>query len=478
MNLNYAYGMMEPQSGLSHLTAEHERCVLLWDRLIHIDNDWRDQIQRASREAIPELHDLDKAIDDLSQAIAAADKDHRKPLYIERRGLRAKTWDLEKQWRKDNKETYRAIERDRQTAVKEARQETEAWWPNYNAVIARYEAGRQVALQKGRRMRHHDPARVDGILALQIQRTRSGLGASPDEIHQGISMIHVHPVAEYTRTGMRTMMRWRVDRDGNEVEAVVYFDRPLPSECRIKGAQMTWRRVADEIRWQVLFQITGVQPSSPPAYTRTGSVMLTYEEYAGGLLVAQTNKRYILPPEWIQRMKHVRSLQSWLDESKKERAEQHPDCGALQMPDRDMMDILLGNEAHKEWRLEYKKLWLEMYHLRDKLLRQRREYYRLWAREIVREYPDLEMDDTDYSKIAKADKHGAANSLRQLACPHQLRDEIIHQANKAGCRVSARGKVLTCNGEQKSGVWQRRKAAKQDRSRHTAEAAAGQGRQG
>lgn len=383
-------------------------------------------------------------------------------------------WALEKQWRSKNKDTVRALEKTRQAAVKEARQNTDAWWHNYNAVIARYEAGRKLALQRGRKMRHHDPARDDGVLALQIQRTKSGLGASPQEIHDGLGMLHVHPVTEYTRAGCRTMMRWRVDAAGNELQPVVYFDRPLPDGCRVKGAQITWRRVADETRWQVLFQATGVQPALPPKYTRSGKVALEYEPFAGGITVAHTDRRYTLSAKWVKRMQHVRDLQSWLDVSRKERAAAYPDCGALQMPDREMLDILRGDPGHDDWRKAWKRRWLEMHHLRDKLLRQRREYYRLWSREIVREYPDLEIDDTDLSKLARADRNTPENTLRQMACLHQFRLEIIHQATKAGCRVSASGKLLTPDGSEKPGAWQRRKAAKQQRSQSGAETRASQ----
>ena len=493
MNLTYTYHAHRPIEGMKALRDEHARCVALWDQCVDIDRAHERALDAAMRSDAEYAAAAD-AVSSLRARLAEAPRLDRREIFRELRAARATMWAQAAKWRKARPDEARALERDRQTAVKLARQESDAWWPNYNSVIARYEAARQVARQFGRHLRHHDPLRDDGMLCVQIQRTRTGLGASPAEIETGLSMLSI-------RDGALTM---RVDAAGNTVSGPVVMHRQLPPECRVKAAQLTWRLKVNDTRWALHLQIADVRPAEPPRYTRSGTLTLNWEEQAGGgLQVAQVgNDRLVLPSRWMARMDRVEVLASWLDQSRSRMLTARPDCaGIMDLPVRSMLSAILerysaatapppihppvGEHAMETirqwadeaagsgdilaWRRWWKHVWQARLHLLDRLLGERREMYRLWAGRMALEYPDLALDDVRLDRVAKAQRFTAENSLRQRAAAHLLRHELIHQARKRGCRVTASGRVIVGDDHAKTGAWQRRIAGRKERSQQPQE---------
>jgi len=352
-------------------------------------------------------------------------------------------WDGLKRWRKQCKDEAQRIELSRRQAVKTARQETPAWWPNYNETIQRYQAARISAMKAGRRLRPRDADREDGVLCVQIQRTQSGLGAAPDEL--SLSMIRVDgPPAGAFRRGAAKAEKWaevtmRVDRDGNEVTLPMYMHRPFPRGCRVKGALLTWRREGDDIRWQMVFRLSGVQPEPPIKYRRTGSLSLCWEMSDGGLVVARPSWRepYVLPAEWMSAMDALDRDRAWMDRSLDEAralVSDTPAAALLAGGPRTIYSLRreqLPVELH-QWLREWRRVWWRADHGRRKLLRRRRDWYRQWAREIVRECPSLDIDDVRLDRQARHDRGTVCGSLRHRACTHFLRQEIVHQARKIG----------------------------------------------
>lgn len=486
-NLTYAYHLHPPTEGWEALRAEHERCVALWDRCVDIDRAHErglDAVMRADT-AYASAADV---VDALRARLAGAPRLERCNIIHDLRAARSMMWAQAARWSKQNREEIAAHERDRRAAVKAARQASDAWWPNYNSVIARYEAARRVARQFGRRLRHHDPLRDDGMLCVQIQRTRSGLGAASSEIEAGLSMLQL-------RDGTLMM---RVDTAGNMVRCPAVVHRPLPEECRIKAAQLTWRIKINSIRWGLHLQITGMRRASSPSYTRSGTLALSWEEQNGGLHVARIgDDRLVLPSRWMARMDRVETLASWLDTSREFMLAARPDYSEmLDMPVRQMLATILerhsttgapasmrpptGEHAMETirrwadeaamagdilgWRRWWKQVWQARLHLWDRLLGERREIYRIWAGRMVLEYPDICLDETRLDRVARAQKRSPENSLRQRAAVHLLRDEIVHQARKRGCRITANGLVIVGGGDEKTGAWLRKKAIARARS--------------
>jgi hypothetical protein len=471
MNLVYAYRCGEPTSGLDALLAEHERVTMFWDAMVQIDRAHEQMQIDAAAADVPAIAEQCQAIETLSTRIRAAFADGRKKsdaelltMLSERRGLFSERRTALNAWRKSNKPKVREIEVSRQQAVKRARQSTDAWWPNYNLTIQRYDAARQACRQKGRRLRLHDESRDDGVLAVQIQRTPSGLGAAPDELQDGTvralqigyvpdSAYDVGIPAATRRERRRTVMEMRVDADGHCARLPITLHRPLPDDCRVKSAQLTWRKGPGGIAWQLCLTLSlpdspVVEPSGEPA-----TLALSWaSQEDGGLLVATCGThRCVLDARWQAQMDYVERLHAMLDAD-------DDDPRWAEYAAR-MARVAPGRRTPRELaEIERAQLW-------QRLLRRRREVYRLWAREIVRAYGAIVMDDTDLSRVATDEARSASNSLRQRAAPHTLRQEIVHQARKASTSVtSATAPVLAAPSDAKSSAWARRKAAKVERS--------------
>lgn len=471
MNLVYTYHCGEPVQGLNELLAEHERVTIFWDALVQIDRAHEQRQIDAARADEPEIDAQCAAIDVLSARIKMLFGDGAKrsdaelsSLITERRTLFAARRTSLSTWRKSHKPTVREIEVSRQQAVKAARQATATWWPSYNLTIQRYDTARQVCRRTGRRLRLHDEERDDGVIAVQIQRTRTGLGAAPDELQDGsVSAIQLGYVpdsaydagipAATRREQRRTVMEMRVDADGHCARLPITLHRPLPDDCRVKSAQLTWRKGPGGIAWQLCLTLSlpdgaTVAPSGEPA-----TLALAWQPQDDGSLLVATcgTHRCVLDARWQAQMDYVERLHAMLDAD-------DDDPRWAEYAAR-MARVAPGRRTPREL------AEVERAQLRQRLLRRRREVYRLWAREIVRAYGAIVMDDTDLSRVATDEARSASNSLRQRAAPHTLRQEIVHQARKASTSVtSATAPVLAAPSDAKSSAWARRKAAKVERS--------------
>lgn len=460
MKYAYRYHAESPSRGMEYLQLEHDRCVDLWDELVDIDDAIERRIEASACAHSLDTHFAVVDIQKLTRAIRSTDDaTQRKPLIIARREARSRLWDGIKRWRRECKDAARSLEVERQSRVKKARQESPAWWPNYNYVVQRYEGARQGVKQFGRRLRHHDDLRDDGVVCIQIQRTRTGLGAAPAELFGGLSMVSLTPVDfSGSKKARFSMLSMRVDTDGNMIEVPVLLHRDFPPMCRIKQVLLTWRRSGKEIKWSVNFQLADIAASKPPKYQRSGKIDFCWEETGAGLVVARPSwgDPYILDCDWLGRMTRVSDERSLVQKQLKDSGLDVSEIRARTMSYEDVPAEL------RPWLRSWRKLWELAHHGRRKLIRRRNDRYHKWARDIVRECPDLEIDDTRLDKIAR--QRLDDGNLRAWAAVHILRATIIHQANKAGCRVTASGKVVTDTGDEQTGVWQRRKVAKLERS--------------
>lgn len=473
MQMAYKYHCDAPISGLDAAMAEHDRCTELWDDLVDVHIWHAKAVEAAAARDDETVRDLLARVPQMFSAAHAAEGDERKSLFAAAREARAELWRLLKAWRKAHMDEVRALERERQAKVKALRQSTTAYWGNYNSVIARHEAARQVCAQTGRKLRYHDDDRDDGELVVQIQRTATGLGAAPNELQ--LSQLNIVPIPADARKRI-TLVTMRVDREGNTVTLPLLMDRPLPP-CRVKSAKVCWSRIGSRMRWSLILQLSDVEPEQQIAYRAPGTLALCYESYAGGIKVATRGDRhYVLPPRWCYEMTRNANRQRWLNESLKAIREANPQYAeAWKLPHHKMLDWLKERDRLREWRRDWKRVWECWHHTRRQLIDHRTNLYWQWAREIVRETPQLTLEDLPLAKIARQDRGSETNSLRQRACLHQLRACIVHQANKIGAEVIASGRVLTHSGERKSSAWARRKAGKAERSQKESVAGAGLG---
>lgn len=420
-SLVYAYGCGEPLDGLEAAMKEDARVRALWDRLVGIDREYERRILAAA------------CADDERLAAIVAELEHRRamPRVLDddwpaerklRRDLDAQTWRLLATWRRAHQDAMREHETWRREQVVIARRESDCYWCNYNAVIQRYETARREVRSRGRALRPHDQTRDDGCLTVQIQRTCSGLGAAPAELHDGsVSSLHIAPVPAAAhdpatfrgerRRLCRTTVRMRVDAAGNTVTLPVWLHRPLPADARIKLAQLTWRSQCGGRRtWRVCLTVS--RPRAEIWHPRAhalGLVRIDIAEHGTGLRVAtihgcSTRENVVLDAHWLAMMDRVDHLASVIG------------------------DEAAGDHARIRARLERPGLW-------RRLLLRRREMYRLIARDVARECGSIVIETPALSEAAWLDRGKEAGKLRHLACAHELIAELRHQAAKHDAQV-------------------------------------------
>lgn len=469
MNLVYAYGCRSPVAGWDHALAEHERCTILWDQLVELDRTIERELILRAQCDVPRLSEIAAEISVLTARLAEDDGD--KAARLQRRELYREQRDLMKGWRKANRDVVKEYESRRQMAVKVARQRSDAWWPNSNRVLQSYETGRKVSRQFGRRLRLHDEERDDGVLAFQIQRTRSGLGADPSELFNGtVSALQIG--AEH--------MEMRVDAEGNTLRLPITMHRPLPRNCRVKAAQLVWRRKAHKLVFRLcltlsipqekLLEVGGVTP-----------VEFTWTRTDHGMTVMRAGEReWSLPRSWCDRMDTLERMQTLLDESiaagkahwkdSREFGAAFADGGYLKL-----FDMLQGQWDRlpsdlRQWYRSTRQTWKSLCGLRSHLIGHRRDLYRLYARDVVSLHHTLQLPELDLAAIATADRGQEKNSERHRAAIHTLRAEIVHQATKARLPIlDASAAVLNAAADEKSSAWQRRKTGKLQRSQIAAQ---------
>lgn len=451
-SLVYAYACSTPLSGAEQIDLERERIRQLWNRLVDIEREAGMAQNDAAAADVPALAELFAGMAALTTRIReAANRTAARALAIERRALERQTWPLLSLWRKANKQACDAIEDRRRARVIEARQQSGCYWGNSNNTLEDYESARKTVRQFGRRLRHIDEPDY-GCLTVQVQRTRSGLGASPTELQDGtfahvqIGAVDPHAHDPHAPRGTRrklcrTMLEIRVDAEGHMARLPFVFHRPLPADARIKSVQVTWRKVADRVRWRACFTVSRPATQRPTEGEGIARVRLCWEAENGALVVARDENGHSsleLPPMWMTGMDRVAELHGSIDaafDALGPREERSP---------HDLyQEIRAGHRvgratspALEGWYRLHDRWYREMIGLRAWLLAQRTERYRLWALDLARRYARIEIEaPASLAAHAQAERGEEANSLRHRAALHSLLLILPHMARKHGAAV-------------------------------------------
>jgi len=509
----YAYGGAAPVDGLDHALQERQRQIAMWDALVASDRA-AERAQWDAARTDPQIDGLITLIDSFSEKItdavtarrAARAKARAKvdtpelderiaALAAERKTAQKTLWPLLAGWRKANKETVKAIEDNRRGEVKVIRQTSGLYWGNYNRVVDSFERARKLAKKTGGRPKFHRSDRTDGVLTVQIQSTKSGLGASMTELLSGafnpLKIAPVDPAAfcDATPRGERkrmahTMVEVRIDAAGHRLVMPIALHRLPSPEVRVKQAQVTWHREGERTRWQLALTCVGPSPEvAHPSPAACGIDIGWRLQPDRSLLVATTwdgshLDRYVLPASWMAGMDQVERLASHVDDGVLELASAYhtrvadlpddlrqplmgwrPKLGArhvnvqgLHDAVRARIDAVRGSDSRadvpadiRDWYDRYRHLSLWRDDLRAKLQRQRREIYRLAARRIAGGYALIGIEDLDLAGMAKTGRRApetgdnplfaAARANRVRAASHLLLGEIGHQAKKHGSEV-------------------------------------------
>lgn len=426
----YAYGCGTPISGVAQAEQEIRRSNELWNTLVAIERAYDAEVLDAAcqgdRDVATARVEMDAARAELHAAYGAQDRDAIAAARSRLRQSERDLWPPLAKWRKEHQSIVREIELRRRARVVDARRKATAWWPNYNDVIQRYDTARIEVRKRGRSLRMHDDSVDEGCLTVQIQRTRSGLGAAPSELQDGTcSMLAVGRVPEgaYDATTFRgdrrrmcqVMMEMRVDSDGNTLRLPVWMHRPLPADCRIKQARIVWRREGNHRRYGLRLTISRPRREAPPHSSALSAIVRIDIQMRGRhLQVARVETHgadgavsigdVVLDAHWVAMMDRAAWLQSRLDNESvgaKERVR-----AAMERPG------LIG-----------------------RLIRRRTEQYRLFARALAAAHRAIRIETPALSEVAFVDRGSEANAMRHRACAHRLIAEIQHQARKHGAQV-------------------------------------------
>lgn len=481
--LVYAYGCHAPLAGEDDARQEMRRSAVLWDRLVEIDRDIaRQELTQARADDIG-LDQLCEQIDRLSELLIQNPDD--KTTRFERRKGFAQRRERLNLWRKTHRQAVRALDQARIARVVAARQADQddpdgLYWGTRNRLLRSYDTGRQVARRKGRLLRPHEEGRDEAVLAVQLQRTPTGLGAAPGEVIGGkFSTLHITVPDPYGYC----KVSMRVDRAGHELELPLLLHRPLPQRCRVKAAEIVLRHYQGRDRWRLCLSLDVSECGlfAPMRHAVTAARVDFDWADRGELEVMRIGpKLWRLPLDWVQRLDRIERRCSQLDallNQSREAWGQDERMGpilAISMWDELLSTLAQRRDelthAQRQWGADALRLRRQISGERAHALGFRGQLYTAWAREVVSTYPSLQLDDRDLSVIATRERGEPDNAQRHRAAVHLLRMEIQHQARKAGTPiVDASGQVLNAPDQAKSNSWARRKAGKAKRSQERAQ---------
>jgi hypothetical protein len=384
-----------------------------------------------------------------------------------RNATRRKMWDISKNWRKEHKGVYKIFEASRQEKMKKIRHESGLYWGNYNRVLNSYDAARKLSMRTGRKVKFSDWSRRDGCLTVQIQRTSTGLGAAPSELFDGsLSMIQIAPVpegVEYLPTGKRTracktLAEFRVDAEGNMIRCPVWMHRPLPPGSRIKSVQIVWYKQGNQYKGRLCFTLS--MPAPIPIKRKNNqvcSIELSCDNQPDGSLKIATvrtlkgeTEEVVLPPRWSSGMdqaerlgkyvhRDLTAVASYIKEDYsdfpilQEVTNHYSDhfgyrsvspaklCEAVEFLEFKVPDFVVG------WYHRYQHLAVWRDNLRARLIRRRREEYRLAVRKVAMNFAIIDL-------IVPAD-NGTDAKTKLRAAHSVFKAELAHQARKHGAEL-------------------------------------------
>lgn len=457
--------------------------------------------ERSKRRAT--VRSKTKANTDDIEARLSAVRDELRPLYAERKKLLTKA-------RKESKPALDALEQGRREAVKSARQEfaqAGLFWGNYNAVFDSYNTARSKAMKEGAQLRFH---RYDGTGRL-VNQIQGGLSVADllAGKHSQVKLSLEAPMRGRRgnlggQRGILTVTAYTGrDETGKRFRRNISFPimvhRPLPEDAIIKMVSVNIKKVAGDYRYGVTFTTRATDNGEPDSGSQAVGVNLGWKKVNEGLRVATAvysdgqAAHLVLPQDWVDRMARVYALQGELDEAVNEifpafktaladlpawqedvSVEGIPGVlhrrldkirKAPKVAAQTLIELFFDIKLHWEtepnilpwlhdladtmeaWRQTNKRKLLEMSNLRDKLLAQRKNDYRVFAKRLADQAGLTILDDTSYKEAAEkvtrsgeeTELHAQARANRVLASPYELRLAIEQAMAKRGGHVERHG---------------------------------------
>ncbi len=346
------------------VAIEHENYEK-WSQVFCIDGEY-DTLRQAFETASAKIDELWKerlALRARTRAKASEqDTDYGNQIK-EAKTLASDLWKKVKARRssiKDNPEIVeklKDLEADRRERVKEARNASGLWWPNYNAVVASYDVARSKAMATGTRLKFH-AFTGEGRFTVQFQKpiTVSELfsgknsSAKIEEIspeafahlfgkdkppHDKFKLLHV---TIYTFTDENGK------RQRRNLMLPIFMSRDLPANAIIKSMQVTCRKrdsvplpgsnttselikrttkpfIADAYEWYACFTLQTPDVESIHKSKSACGLNFGWRQTSHGIRVATlvdisgNHEHFYLPNTVIQRLARADSIKSELDDA-------------------------------------------------------------------------------------------------------------------------------------------------------------------
>lgn len=402
---------------------------------------------------------------------------------------------------KASSSVLKELEEQRRISVKQAYNNSGLWWGNYNAVLDSYNTARNRAMKEGAELRFH---RFDGSGRFSCQIMG---GMSTDDLLSGkISVAQVRKISsgEFTDViksnsptlQLQSIGSRRDEREYGILTITVYtghdekgkkkrrtlnfpiiMHRPLPNDATLKMISVSRKKIGTDFKWYVTFIFTSetCEVVEHPN-TQSCGINFGWKQVKDGLRVATINdgvetRHIILPKVIIDKLAYTENLQGQIDRATNENYNWL--LGKMITPPEVLSDdvdsLRRAKRPHPmkfalfvmKWRKECpdfepraladaeimrrkaKRLCNEYYHLLDKILRRRIEFYRNEAKMIAEEYRQIIMDKMDLRQMAVSVKgDGTPSKLSNLARYHrkcaaisEFREWIYKQAIKSGSTI-------------------------------------------
>jgi hypothetical protein len=440
----YRFGALRPREGWPEALAQHRLRTLYWNELVRIDQERRAAVEEA-----------------VAAAAAPAETDEA------RRAARAAAW--REPAVRETADALRRAAYERQKEVRHGLVEQGLYWPNYLDV----EASFQLAARGKEPPRFHRFDPLDGRIAFPFTN-----GAPARTILDGSdTRVRLEPIppwsaaANAARHAARTrLLRVRVgtspDRQPIWFALPVILHRPLPADGVVRGVGVNWRRRGAGVVYSVTLVVE--QPGALPEPGDGPAVALDLcwrRLEDGGLRCGYwrgedgASGEVRLPASWLAAMERVEALRSlrdqhlnalrpallawidgapgvpdWLREARRWMSQWRSARRFAGLAIRWRHQRFAGDDAGlaliEAWRKRDKHLAEWEANLRDNLLDQRREIYRLAAVALSRRYARLVLEDFDLRRVTTragaADLPAAARHQRFMAAPSELRLALVN----------------------------------------------------
>lgn len=450
----YEFGCLGPIQGESDaIEAMHGR-VRLWNQLVELDHRY-DELRKAI--IAPHVTGTDEA----------EQRAQRKAAY-KREDVKASLKELDKQEYEEARALWLA---------------SGLYWCNHEEVKLAW----QQARHKPGALRFHAWLRERGKVTVRWQSGLPVADAFVDNLQLRLAPVdevaYISPIRAERRRAARSVVSIRVaseDRKPVWLTLPCVLHRQLPPDGVIRSASILRERIATYYRWKLVVLVEqGASKAAMSPCPRNGAVGIDigWRRLPSGLRVAYwhddegRNGEIRLPERWLVGMCQVENLRgirdtafnvvrtelaAWLKQQEQlpawlreatEHISQWRAIGRLAglclrwREQRFEGDGTIFPQL-EEWRRRDKHLYEYEGNLRDRLLRQRREQYRIFAAGLARQYSEVRLEEFDLRPIARVKDNGkgkelpeAARHYRQWAAVSTLRLAIENACKREGVNL-------------------------------------------